>query len=69
MPEGVGVGVESHSAMHQDARRGTRALAWHRERTAREPELIDDEDAAETGYGLRLFLANGPIGTWQDGSP
>ena len=46
-----------------------RSLAWHRERTAREPELIDEEDATDTGYGLRLFLADGPIGTWQDASP
>ena len=46
-----------------------RSLAWHRERTAREAELIDEEDATDTAYGLRLFLADGPIGTWQDASP
>jgi Phosphotransferase enzyme family len=46
-----------------------RSLAWHRMVTAREPEFIDEEDATGAGYGLKLFLAGGPIGTWQDASP
>ena len=46
-----------------------RNLASHRERTALGAEFIDEEDATDTGYGLRLFLAGGPIGTWQDASP
>jgi hypothetical protein len=42
-----------------------RALAWHRHLQAREPEHWDREDAESVPYGLRLFLENGPIGTWQ----
>jgi hypothetical protein len=34
--------------------------------TAREPEFIDEDDAAGAAYGLNLFLAAGPIGTWRD---
>jgi hypothetical protein len=41
-----------------------RALAWHRHMRAREPEHWDREDAESVPYGLRLFLENGPIGTW-----
>jgi hypothetical protein len=44
-----------------------RSLAWHRMVTAREPEFIDEEDATGAGYGLKLFLADGPIGTWRQG--
>jgi hypothetical protein len=53
------------------SRTGTiaRSLAWHRMVTAREPEFIDEEDATGAAYGLKLFLADGPIGTWQDTSP
>jgi hypothetical protein len=43
-----------------------RSLAWHRMVTAREPEFIDEDDATGAAYGLKLFLAGGPIGTWQD---
>jgi hypothetical protein len=42
-----------------------RSLAWHRHLQAREPEHWDREDAESVPYGLRLFLENGPIGTWQ----
>ena len=42
-----------------------RALAWHRHLQAREPEHWDREDAESVPYGLRLFLENGPIGTWE----
>jgi len=42
-----------------------RALAWHRHLQAREPEHWDREDAESVPYGLRLFLENGPIGTWK----
>jgi hypothetical protein len=36
---------------------------------AREPEFIAEEDATGAAYFLKLFLADGPIGTWQDASP
>lgn len=42
-----------------------RALAWHRHMQGREPEEWDREDAESVPYGLRLFLENGPIGTWE----
>ena len=45
-----------------------RSLASHRERTARGVEFLDEDDAARAGYGLKLFLADGPIGTWLDAS-
>ena len=42
-----------------------RALAWHRY-LARTPEgERDPEDAESVPYGLRLFLENRPIGTWE----
>jgi hypothetical protein len=44
-----------------------RALAWHRYVAAREPELRG-EDAQAVPYGFRLFLAGGPIGTWNPDS-
>jgi hypothetical protein len=31
----------------------------------RESEHWDREDAESVPYGLRLFLENGPIGTWK----
>lgn len=42
-----------------------RALAWHRHIQGRDPEQWDREDAESVPYGLRLYLENGPIGTWQ----
>lgn len=41
-----------------------RALAWHRYLRATKPEERDPDDAESVPYGLRLFLENGPIGTW-----
>jgi hypothetical protein len=43
-----------------------RALAWHRMVAAREPEFVDEDDTAAAGYGLKLFLEGGPIGSWRD---
>jgi Phosphotransferase enzyme family len=43
-----------------------RSLAWHRMVTA---GVMRSEDETGAGYGLKLFLAGGPIGTWQDASP
>jgi Phosphotransferase enzyme family len=43
-----------------------RALAWHRMVAAREPEFVDEDDAAAASYGLKLFLEGGPIGSWRD---
>jgi hypothetical protein len=41
-----------------------RALAWHRYVQAR-PEDATRDDAESVPYGLRLYLENGPIGTWE----
>jgi hypothetical protein len=43
-----------------------RALAWHRMMEAREPQFVDEEDAAGAAYGLKLFLEGGPIGSWRE---
>jgi Phosphotransferase enzyme family len=40
-----------------------RSLSWHRAVLAY-PEL-EPEDSDSVPYGLKLFLNNGPIGTWQ----
>jgi Phosphotransferase enzyme family len=42
-----------------------RALAWRRFVLARDPAERDPEDADAVAYGLKLFLANGPTGTWR----
>jgi hypothetical protein len=42
-----------------------RALAWDRFVRAGFPYTEPDDDLA-TAYGLRLFLENGPIGSWQE---
>ena len=52
-----------HSAVRYYAMRD-RALAWHRFVSARTPGFRD-EDTAAVPYGLRLFLADGPIGSWR----
>lgn len=59
-------GVDAHLA-DLAYRTGTlaRALAWHRHMQGREPEQLDREDAESVPYGLRLYLENGPIGTWE----
>jgi hypothetical protein len=41
-----------------------RALAWHRYLAHAADGERDPEDAESVPYGLRLFLENGPIGTW-----
>jgi hypothetical protein len=41
-----------------------RALAWHRYVSARAPGS-SAEDADAVPYGLRLYLAAGPIGSWR----
>jgi hypothetical protein len=41
-----------------------RALAWHRMLAARAPEHRL-EDAEAVPYGLKRFLADGPIGSWR----
>jgi Phosphotransferase enzyme family len=43
-----------------------RALAWHRMVAQRPPELVDEDDDSAAAYGLKLFLAGGPIGTWRE---
>jgi hypothetical protein len=43
-----------------------RALAWQRMVSAREPEFVDEEDSTAAAFGLKLFLAGGPIGTWHE---
>ena len=41
-----------------------RALAWYRYARGVSPEEIDPDDAESVPYGLRLYLENGPVGTW-----
>jgi hypothetical protein len=57
---------ELRSAFALAYRTGTvcRALAWHRYATAPDVRL-SQEDADAVPYGLKLFLAAGPIGSWQ----
>jgi Phosphotransferase enzyme family len=43
-----------------------RGIAWDRMVSAREPEFVDEDDLAGPAYGIKLFLAGGPIGTWQE---
>ena len=33
------------------------------------PDLIDEDDATTPAYGLKLFLENGPIGSWKEPAP
>ena len=40
-----------------------RALAYERYLASRAP--LDEEDAEAVSYGIRLFLEQGPIGTWE----
>jgi hypothetical protein len=42
-----------------------RALAWHRYLAHTPPGERDLDDWESVPYGLRLFLENGPIGTWE----
>ena len=43
-----------------------RAIAWKRMVDPREPEYVSESDLEGPAYGIRLFLAGGPIGTWQE---
>jgi hypothetical protein len=43
-----------------------RAIAWDRMVSPREPEFVDEDDLAGPAYGISVFLAGGPIGTWRE---
>jgi Phosphotransferase enzyme family len=43
-----------------------RAISWHRMVAAREPEHVDEDDLSGPAYGLKLFLEDGPIGSWRE---
>jgi hypothetical protein len=43
-----------------------RAIAWKRMVDPRELEFLSESDLESPAYGIRLFLAGGPIGTWQE---
>ena len=43
-----------------------RSIAWDRMVSAREPEFLDEDDLAGPAYGIKLFLEDGPIGSWRD---
>ena len=45
-----------------------RAIAWERMVREREPDFVTEDDLAGPAYGIRLFLAGGPIGTWRQAS-
>jgi hypothetical protein len=42
-----------------------RALAWHRFVHGGLTETMEDDELA-TAYGLKLFLENGPLGSWRE---
>ena len=42
-----------------------RALAWRRMLAPRGPEYLTESDASTPGYGVKVFLAGGPIGDWR----
>jgi hypothetical protein len=44
-----------------------RAYAWHRYVSARQAQ--DEEDEEAVAYGVKLFLAGGPLGTWEEPEP
>jgi len=43
-----------------------RAIAWHRMVKDREPDFVTEDDLAAPAYGIKLFLEDGPIGTWRE---
>jgi hypothetical protein len=43
-----------------------RAIAWHRMVRVREPEFVEEDDLSGPAYGIRVFLENGPIGSWRE---
>ena len=42
-----------------------RALAWRRMLAPRGPEYVTESDASTPGYGIKVFLAGGPVGDWR----
>jgi hypothetical protein len=42
-----------------------RALAWHRFIQGGLEETMEDDELA-TAYGIKLFLENGPVGSWRE---
>ena len=43
-----------------------RAIAWKRMVDPRELEYLSESDLEGPAYGIRLFLAGGPVGSWQE---
>ena len=43
-----------------------RAIAWKRMVDPRELEFVSESDLEGPAYGIRVFLAGGPIGTWRE---
>jgi hypothetical protein len=43
-----------------------RGIAWDRMVSAREPEFVTEDDLGGPAYGIKLFLAGGPIGAWEE---
>jgi aminoglycoside phosphotransferase (APT) family kinase protein len=46
-----------------------RAIAWKRMVDPREPEFLSESDLEGPAYGIKMFLAGGPIGSWQYPGP
>jgi Phosphotransferase enzyme family len=44
----------------------SRAIAWKRMVDPRELEFLSESDLEGPAYGIRLFLAGGPVGSWQE---
>ena len=61
--DGLASPTELRAAFDLAHRTGTvaRALAWHRYFTG-DPDAERDDTVA---WGLKMFLANGPIGSWE----
>jgi Phosphotransferase enzyme family len=43
-----------------------RAVAWQRMVAAREPKHLKETDVSGPAYGIKVFLENGPIGSWRE---
>ncbi len=46
-----------------------RAIAWKRMVDPREPAFVTESDLEGPAYGIKMFLAGGPIGSWQYPGP
>jgi hypothetical protein len=46
-----------------------RAIAWKRMVDPRELEFLTESDLESPAYGIKMFLAGGPIGSWQYPGP